>query len=500
MATNKKKVVAPKMSEKARLFLKNNPNFDPNKTRITKGVVGVRFQSEKYGCYDSNMPPHPEWNPPATWMVMGAERPISPVFYIGSQDDRMKLTAQYHPYPDFMIPEKSDFMTDEASSAKLSKNNRPSLVLYMSPVKRNSFAINTCAGASLACELTCLDYSGQKVTQNTQRLAIARTDMYLAQPDAFFTRAYNQIMKKHADVNRRNAGKVVEIAVRFNGTSDRDIFKEFAEWCIARKLSLPSNIVFYDYTKMAEKVTTTPESEYDNIWAKKAGIKVRHKVTYSLSEIYESKDGYDSRRKAVELVKKGATVAAVFLINPKGEPAWKDMKNKKGALPAPVMADGTKWVRIAEKWYEPLPKFADFEDDNGNIVRIPILDGDETDDLMLDARDILKKMYPDYKGGCILGLRAKMRAMDDTSGFALPVYAVYDRKNRRKAAEARNYIESVLISMRSDREVCIRAAKLDKAYEKDPIKFFAQMKARTTEKNMVCSPDKWADGNVIEVW
>jgi hypothetical protein len=380
------------------------------KERILQGKKGYRYESEKYGCYDKGMPPHPAWDVPPTWVITSntgrmVEVQTKRVDYIGSRTtkvqgksvSRMIFTAQYHPYPYFMYPENLDLMSKDTASAKLSKNDRPSIVLYMSPVQRNSFNMQTCAMASLACQAVCLDYSGQKVGQMKQRAAIARTDMYYAHRQRFWERIYDEIQKFRAGKVKKG---FKEIAVRLNGTSDLDLYTEFIFWCKENKRTLQKDIVFYDYTKFEKRVTinkgnvnTEKMLMVDGKWEKNP-LGVRHKVTYSLSE--DLRKNRDSWKTAAKLLVEGATIAAVFLVDPKG----KDKKLK------------SDYVKIKDKWYHPLPDTLSFELD-GKRYTFPIVDGDKSDDLMLDIG-----------ASKVIGLRAKQRAAKDESGFAIPVFAL----------------------------------------------------------------------------
>jgi hypothetical protein len=442
---------------------------------ITKGFEGIRFQSAAYGCYDRGMPPHPEWDVPEKFRLSnGKEAPVFPVYYIGSNDNEAILTATYHPFRNFVLPKKSTFMSDEDASTKLSKNKRKSLVLYMSPVTRNSFALQTCAMASVGCEMACLDYSGQKVGQQKQRLAIARTDFYFAHREAFFQRVYDEIMDKDERVNKgKPLSKRSEVAVRLNGTSDLPLFDQFAEWCVNKKLRMPANIVFYDYTKFHNRATTSYESEIDNAFLKmQPDSPVRHKVTFSLSEVYTK--SADSKANAIKIMQQGGTIAAVFLTPPKGIKTHKKDKKTGGMVKVrdiPKTPDGTPYVFIKDAYYFPLPEKLGFEDENGNKKFFPVIDGDLTDDLMLEAE----------AKGAVLGLRAKMRAQHDTTGFAIPALALFNPKDKKATA----YIKEVILDMSKNRAVVDLACNTTKA---------------TRPPRFKCSDEQIKEGNVIDVW
>lgn len=428
---------------------------------IQKASVGVKYESAKFGCYDKRMNPHPTWKIPAQVEVMmplsraKALKNVRIVKYIGSRPEvardengrkiknsqgkevkieKMVFTATYHPYPDFIIP--TDIMSNDISSAKLKKNERPSMVLYMSPVARNSFGLNTCPAASDACAAVCLDYSGQKVGQQKQRAAIARTDMYFAHRDLFWSRIYQEI-QDFRKANLKMGFK--EIAIRLNGTSDLPLFTEFATWCANNQMPIQKDIVFYDYTKVLNQVTFPKGAtrngkqlltEYQN------PLGARHKVTFSLSEAAWKDSGKSSYRMAAEVLLSGGTIAAVFLVDPRG--AKEPTKNKQ--------------VRIESagevSYYAPLPKFLTFEYE-GKLHKFPILDGDASDDLMLEPK----------ASGAVLGLRAKLRAQHDRSGFALPVFAL------RNAGEENEELEDVYIELDVNKRVINEACGLKQAEE-----------------------------------
>jgi hypothetical protein len=425
---------------------------------LTSGKQGVKYESTCFGCYDKKMNPHPTWNVPKTYPTRKIgyenrnlkETPILPVYYIGSRPEtvmvqgsgkrmkkttiqRMVFTAKYHPYPNFIIP--TEIMSTGVSSAKLAKNKRPSIVLYMSPVKRNSFGIDACPLASAACEAVCLDYSGQKVGQQKQRMAIARTDMYFAHRELFWERIYKEIEKGRAGAIKKG---FEEFAVRLNGTSDINLFEEFMVWCIENGKTLGKGLVFYDYTKIVKNVTYDKSGEYINFYNENHPNRnkpnfwpIRHKVTFSLSEdVKKNKNAYKA---AAEVLLRGGTVAAVFLVDPKGSPT--PTGNKRVELDL----DGEL------KYYAPLPENLVF-DYEGKRYSVPILDGDMSDDLMLD----------EGSGGKVLGLRAKQRAQYDTSGFALPVFAL------RNEGQFDEVLEDVYIELDVNKRTIMAACGLEK--------------------------------------
>ena len=325
----------------------------------------------------------------------------------------------------------------------------------MSPVKRNSFGMNTCPMSSFGCEAACLDYSGQKIPQGNQRLALARTDFYFAHREAFWQRIHADILKEH---KKLKAGD--ELAVRLNGTSDLPLFEEYCQWCVDndKVKNYPKNILFYDYTKMLEYVTYSKEQELLN------PLKRRHKVTYSLSEKVVTKAGATGFDTAKKVLLNGGSVAAVFLVKSKGVPEFNARTGKKNVKPKNwvTMSDG----KGGKKYYAPLPETATFEYE-GKRYRIPVYDGDSSDDQMLD----LGSGTP-----YILGLRAKARAERDTSGFAIPLFAV----NGEQSTDPQ--IKEFELELRRNQDALAIACGLSK----DPVQRFE------------CPPDQ--TGKTIKTW
>jgi hypothetical protein len=405
------------------------------------------------------MPPHPSWDVPSEFMITDINgkkemRKVVPMYYIGSRKRRIIFSATYHPFKDFVLPSNATLMSAGGSSAKLAKNKRVSIVLYMSPVKRNSFAINTCPMASAGCAIVCLDYSGQKVGQQKQRLAIARTDMYFAHRTLFWERIFSEIMAQARKLKGDD-----ELAVRLNGTSDLPLFDEFAKWCVqtGNDKLLPKNVLFYDYTKIVSQVTYSREQELMN------PLKRRHKVSYSLSErVTTEGTGFDTAKK---VLLNGGSVAAVFKVNPRGIPAINKATGKKNNIPA-------NWVKIPDgkgnfKYYAPLPEQAVFEIE-GREYTIPVLDGDASDDLMLD----IKSGQP-----YILGLRAKQRAEKDTSGFAIPLFAL----NGDPSTDPQ--IKEFLFELKRDENIISKACG---------------MKPTLNKEDFLCPDDQ--TGRTIKTW
>jgi hypothetical protein len=137
--------------------------------------------------------------------------------------------------------------------------------------------------------------------------------------------------------------------VRLNGTSDLPLFKEFAEWCVntGNAKLIPKNVLFYDYTKIVTEVTYSRAQELMN------PLKMRHKVSYSLSErVTSDGTGFDTAKR---VLLNGGSVAAVFKVNPRGVPEFVKSTGKPNKVPA-------GWIKIPDgkgkfKFYAPLLGF-----------------------------------------------------------------------------------------------------------------------------------------------
>jgi hypothetical protein len=182
----------------------------------------------------------------------------------------------------------------------------------------------------------------------------------------------------------------------------------------------------------------------DKTWLKNP-LGARHKVTFSMSE--DTKKNKNAWRTGAEVLMNGGTIAAVFLVNPKGSPTKK----------------GENWVKIKDQWYAPLPSTVSFKLD-GREYKFPIVDGDESDDLMLDVGS-----------SKVIGLRAKQRAQLDTSGFAIPVFALRDDKDRQ-------FLDDIYLELEVNEDAIRQACNLKEA----------------PTPNFICSDDQKSP--VIKVW
>jgi hypothetical protein len=180
----------------------------------------------------------------------------------------------------YTIPSK--LLSDGATNAKTKKNGIHTLILYLAPFTQNSKGINLCPKATKGCAESCLFTAGRGAFSNVAQSRINKTEYFLADRNAFLGQLASEINKE--------AKKHTQIVVRLNGTSD----VKLAEMLTA-KFEIPSNVIFYDYTKIVSK----------------AGNRVlpsghTYIVTYSFNE------GTDSVSEAKQVLANGGNVAVVF--------------------------------------------------------------------------------------------------------------------------------------------------------------------------------------------
>ena len=172
-------------------------------------------------------------------------------------------------------------LSDGNTNAKTKKNERETLILYLSPAKQNSKGINLCPKASNGCLMACLYTSGHGKLNSVQLARVNRTEYYLADRFLFLEQTAKEINKKA----HKTKG---ELAVRLNGTSDIKLVEQ-----LVSMYDIESNVVFYDYTKIPNKAGTKYLSSLH-----------RYVVCFSRAE--------DNEADALRVLESGGIVSAVF--------------------------------------------------------------------------------------------------------------------------------------------------------------------------------------------
>jgi hypothetical protein len=256
-----------------------------------------------------------------------------------------------------------NLLSDGNTNAKTKKNNRPTRILYMSPASKSG--VNFCPMASPGCIWSCLNLAGRGVFKTIQSARFDRSQFLINFERMFMEKIATDI--KRLVKNKAKNGE--EVCVRLNGTSDIPILEMMQKEGLLN--DIPTNVLFYDYTKFPQKAGNRKVGKHTYI------------VAYSRAENYFDKATgkiVDNTKNALQLLDQGKLVAVVFA----------------GKV---------------------LPKY---------WFGYKVIDGDERDDLMLDVYHLAKPGQ-----GIILGLRAKGSRTKDkkAGGFVITCDDLNDCRN-----------------------------------------------------------------------
>jgi len=177
--------------------------------------------------------------------------------------------------------ETKKLLSDGDTNAKTAKNTRKTKILYLVPASKSG--VNVCEKASAGCIASCLFSAGRGAFANVIEARKQRTYLMLG-----FERYFLQ--KLAAEITAAAKRTKGQLAVRLNGTSDLPFIDRLNDegWL----QHIPSNVVFYDYTKFPSR----------------AGVymygKHKYVVTFSRSET--------NTKEALQELHKGGIVAVVF--------------------------------------------------------------------------------------------------------------------------------------------------------------------------------------------
>ena len=209
-------------------------------------------------------------------------------------------------------------LSDGRTNAKTAKNARKSLILYLAPFDQNSKGVNVCAMATAGCIHGCLFRTGlASIYKTINEARVARTEYMLSDRRTFI----NQIID---EINRKAKRTEGDLAVRLNGTSDMKL----VEMAIATGRTIAPNIVFYDYSKIPNKVGERTLSSGH-----------RYMVTFSRSEKNEDD--------VIKHVQSGGIGAVVFI--DKIPTTWKGLPVIDGDSRDDLMLDAPKGVILGLK-------------------------------------------------------------------------------------------------------------------------------------------------------
>ena len=135
-----------------------------------------------------------------------------------------------------------NYLSSGDTNSKTTKNKRETLILYLSPHKANKYSINMCPKASSGCIESCLFTAGRGVFKNVADARMRKTEAFINDRKEFLDHVSSQIRRKALRMGSK------QLAVRLNGTSDVKLVE-----MMLKDHELPSNVVFYDYTKIKQK-------------------------------------------------------------------------------------------------------------------------------------------------------------------------------------------------------------------------------------------------------
>lgn len=140
-------------------------------------------------------------------------------------------------------------LSNGMTNAKTSKNEIKTFILYIAPYNQNNKGINLCPKASAGCAAACLFSAGRGKFSNVKQARINKANLYVNDKETFLNLLGYEI-KKEIDKSIKGDYK---IAFRLNGTSDLDFLSMLKNKSIFDYSKTPSNVIFYDYTKILGK-------------------------------------------------------------------------------------------------------------------------------------------------------------------------------------------------------------------------------------------------------
>lgn len=141
-------------------------------------------------------------------------------------------------------------LTPPHAQAKMLKSTKSGLylpyVLHLAPATLSGYQV--CPKATDGCRTSCLNTSGKGAFSTVQNARIERTKYFFQQRAQFLNQLRAEISL--AECNAISQGK--QLTLRLNGTSDLqwEIYKAFDGKTIFQVFP---NVIFYDYTKIANR-------------------------------------------------------------------------------------------------------------------------------------------------------------------------------------------------------------------------------------------------------
>lgn len=206
-----------------------------------------------------------------------------------------QITPQINHLINQLKTNKNSLLAKGSTNYKTGKNPIETFIMYLSPYKQNSKAVNICPKAN-NCIHSCLNSAGRGAFNSIQAARQAKTELYINDRETFIIKLYNELKSAYGKAIKQNKN----IAIRLNGTSDLDFIAIIKNRLNVDVLDLfgttidseKPGLIFYDYTKILGKVEKYKGSKYT--------------LTFS----YDSNP--EESKKALKL---GVNVAAVFRKN-----------------------------------------------------------------------------------------------------------------------------------------------------------------------------------------
>lgn len=203
-------------------------------------------------------------------------------------------------------------LSDGSTNAKTSKNEIKTFILYIAPFNQNNKGINLCPMASKGCAAACLFTAGRGKFSNVKQSRINKANLYVNDRETFLNLLGYEIQKEIYKAIKGN----YKIAFRLNGTSDLDFVGMLKSKNIFDYSLTPSNVIFYDYTKILGKclkykndkkyiLTFSRSEENQNDWLKALEQNITTSVVFGnyIPKEYKGKKVIDGDKSDIVMLK-----------------------------------------------------------------------------------------------------------------------------------------------------------------------------------------------------
>jgi hypothetical protein len=134
-------------------------------------------------------------------------------------------------------------------------------ILHLAPHKLSG--VNICPKASLGCAMACLNTSGRGRFEFTQKSRLNKTYYFLKDRQKFLL----QLDREVKNFKKRAIKQGLKPAIRLNGTSDLP-FERYIIKDGKNIMQLNPDIIFYDYTKIKNRLSDKLPSNYHLTFSK----------------------------------------------------------------------------------------------------------------------------------------------------------------------------------------------------------------------------------------